>query len=107
MTQLKHRPANLYGSFWEHGIQIAANHHPNQFGRARFAAEPGTGGRTVAKNRDAIRESPDFLKPMRYINDSGSRRPKPVDHPEKTGHLAVAQRRGGLVHDHDSRFRSN
>ena len=85
----------------EDGRQLAANHHADQIG-TRDVARGARGNRLpVPEHGDAIGNREDFFEPMRNVDDAGAGLAEDVDHSEQALDLAIGERGGRLVHDHD------
>ena len=70
--------------------------------RLTSAHRPRAHARAVAQDGDAVGDLKQLFQPVRDVDDADALRPQLADHPEQMLHLAVAERRGRLVHDQDA-----
>ena len=74
---------------------------PDQIG-TRDVARGARGNRLpVPEHGDAIGNREDFFEPMRNVDDAGAGLAEDVDYSEQALDLAIGERGGRLVHNHD------
>ncbi len=99
VTHLERDVAELDASLREDGGKLAPDHQANELAALDRPGLAGRDGFAVAEDRDAIRDGGDLLEAVRDVDDAGAVLAEPGHHGEQPLDLALAQRRGRLVHD--------
>jgi len=87
--------------------QFLAKHCADKFDLGNILHGSGSDRAAIAHDGYAVGNSGNFFQPVRDINDSRALISKHADGLEQAIHFAIGERRGGLIHDQNSRVRAN
>ena len=82
---------------------VAADHRPHEAARRLLASWCGAYERSVLEDGDVVDERQDLLEEVRYVDDRDAVACQVADDLEQPLVIPGGERRGRLVHDHESR----
>ncbi len=98
--------AQLHGHFRIQGLEIAPDHHADQLAARDLLGYQRPHHLPIPHHGDPVDDLEDLTQPMRDVDHGHVVLAQAPDHAEQVFHLAIAQRRGRLVHDEDTRVQA-